>query len=263
MDFRLKDDPLAESPAPQENDDALHPADDLPQPRAQEQAQAQVERQQQPPNEKIQNFEKSRNALRDFCNATSAEDALRFVLKPDVHEEQVQRYFAEHGPACFQLRELIHGQTSLSDSDGRYSSSFLVQTNKNPRGFAVTMKETDTGPRLSWPAFVQHHDGDFENFLQQQPLDPQTFCASISRGYSIDPNAPDPKKFHCFRLRGSESPRGKSKAYVDRSSYLGEQLERNVDWDSEVPVTVELQWKKDDINAPPRLFIREVLEYLW
>ncbi|MEZ5323832.1 MAG: hypothetical protein R3F19_02015 [Verrucomicrobiales bacterium] len=55
------------------------------------------------------------------------------------------------------------------------------------------------------------------------------------------------------------------KAYVERNSYLGEQLERNVDWDSEVPVTVELQWVVDEANpnTPPTLYLREVLEYLW
>lgn len=217
----------------------------------------------QPPNEKILNFERSRDALRAFCKATSPEEMLKYVLKPDVNEESVYRYFEEHGPACFQLRELIHGQTAQSDTDGRYWSSFLVQTNKNPRGFAVTVRETESGPRLSWPAFIQHHDGVFEHYLEKQPLEPQIFCANISRGYSIDPSAPDPKKFHCFRIRGSESPRSRTKAYVDRSSYLGEQLERNVDWDSEVPITVELQWETGEEDQPPRLFIREVLEYLW
>ena len=218
-----------------------------------------------PPNEKILNFEKSRDALRAFCAARTPEDRLQFVLNPDLHEEDVHRYHEEHGPACFQLRELIHGQTALSKEDGRYWSSFLVQTNKNPRGFNVTMRETDSGPRLSWPAFVQHHDGTFETFLEKQPSDPVVFCAKISRGYSVDPNAPDPKKFHCFRVRGSESPRGRAKAYIDRKSYLGEQLERNVDWDSEVPITVELQWNKDasETDLPPTLFIREVLEYHW
>jgi hypothetical protein len=227
--------------------------------------QAQQQNPLQKPNLKILNFEKSRDALRAFCRATSADELLKYVQKPEVNEASIRSYFEKHGPVCFELRELIHGQTTLSKDNGRYWSSFLVQTNKNPRGFAVTMQETDTGPRLSWPAFVQHHDGLFEDYLDQHPTDPQVFCANISRGYSIDPNAPDPKRFHCFRIRGSESPRGKVKAYVDRSTYLGEQLERTVDWDGEVPVTVELQWVKDEANPDmaPTLYIREVLEYLW
>ena len=216
-------------------------------------------------NGKILNFEKSRDALRAFCDATTADERLQFVLDPDEHEEDVRRYHKEHGAACFQLRELIHGQTAQSAKDGRYWSSFLVQTNKNPRGFTVRMQETDSGPRLSWPAFVQHHDGTFETFLEQQPGEPHVFCATLSRGYSIDPNAPDPANFHCFRVQGSETPRGKAKAYVDRRSLLGEQLERNLDWDSEMPVTAELRWIRDENepDAPPVLEISEVLEYHW
>ncbi|MEZ5323833.1 MAG: hypothetical protein R3F19_02020 [Verrucomicrobiales bacterium] len=132
--------------------------------------QAMQEEQAQPQtNPKIVNFEKSRNALRAFCEATTPDELLKYVLKPEVHEASVRSYFEKNGPGCFQLRELIHGQTSLSKEDGRYWSSFLVQTNKNPRGFTVTVQETDTGPRLSWPAFIQHHDSLFEDYLTNNP----------------------------------------------------------------------------------------------
>lgn len=217
------------------------------------------------PNAKILHFERARAALRGFLDAKTADERLPYIFNPEEHEAELRRYHQAHGAACFQLRELIHSRTVQSASDGHFWSSFLVQTNKNPRGFTVTMHETDSGPRLSWPAFVQYHDGTFETFLEQQSAEPRTFCATLSRGYSIDPNAPDPEVYHCFRVQGSETPRGKAKAYVDRRSLLGEQLERNLEWDSEMPVTAELQWvtNPERPQDPPALYIRDVLEYYW
>ena len=214
---------------------------------------------------KITSFENAKKALQDFCGDVGSEARLDYILNSERYAVQVQQYVNENGSDCFQLLELIHGGTKWSDESNRFTSRFLVQTVRNRQGFSVYVYETETGPKLSWPAFVQYHDGTFEKYLDEQPIDPRLYRVSLTRGYSAAPDAPDPETFHCLRVRGSDTPKGRTKTYVPRKSLLGEQLERTLDWDNELQVTAEFQWVKNpgNPNAAPALKILDVHQFYW
>ena len=213
---------------------------------------------------KILNFERARSAVQGFCRAAGAAEILQYVIDPEEYQIEIEGYFEEHGGERFALKDLVHGQTEQVGS-GEYVSSFLVHTKTNPSGFTVMVHETDTGHRISWPAFVQRHDQTFEAYLENRPTEPEVFRVILSRGHCIDPNAPSSEEYDCFYVEGSENARGKGKAYVSKRTLLSDEMKREIEWDRTLPVTARFVWAPcaQESDSEPILQIKHVVAYEW
>jgi hypothetical protein len=185
-------------------------------------------------------------ALKNFLQAGSLQERLKYTLASDLMRPYMERYYANNpdGPILVDALALVRFDPKPQIGGGAHAV-FGIESKVWEFPVPVMLEMSGGIFKVDWLSFVEFKDRLLEKFLQGFQDGAARFHVGMTRIHYFEdkvPNASTNKD--AFRISSAPPNPFASVVFVDRESDLGRELRDKIPWGAQVWAIAELEWAR-------------------
>ncbi len=201
------------------------------------------------------------DSLEKFLYASNWQERLKYCQKKESVRSEMEKHYRNHpdGPVAVSQIALVERYTTAKG--GVPYCEFELRGGVLKQPVRVYVDEPAKGPpRVDWEAFVEFKDRLLWEFLEKPGAPSQKFRVMLRRKHYFDKDVPDMGSKDSFAIvqPGIDL---EGHVFAPHDSAPARQLQQRLGWGSNMPMILELVWRKE--GAHRWVEIASVVEYGW